>query len=214
MLLDSEHFETIYRNEGVWPNRLGIQTFDHYRKQIRPDVFKNMGGLISEQGEPWAKMRSSVSPILLKPTTVNAYIPGVDDIAVEFCDRIKTLRDDKLELPPKFMHELNRWALETIASIGLDQRLHILDGSVSDKNKRAMELIKAVDDFFTLSFELELKPSLWRYIATPKYKELMKVFDIMTEYVNQFGVISLNVYKIYGNISFQINIIFHRSSHR
>lgn len=184
MVLDSDHFETVYRNEGVWPHRLGIATFEHYRKEIRPDVFKNMGGLISEQGEPWAKMRSSVSPIMLKPATVNAYIPSVDEIAIEFCDRVKTLRDDKLELPPKFMHELNRWALETIASIGLDQRLHILDGSKGVKNKRAMELIKAVDDFFTLSFELEMLPSLWRYIATPKYTELMKVFDTMTEYVN------------------------------
>lgn len=184
LVLDSDHFETVFRNEGIWPYRLGISTFEHYRKKIRPDVFKNMGGLISEQGEPWAKMRSSVSPIMLKPAIANAYIPVVDEIAIEFCDHIKLLRDDNLELPPKFMLELNKWALESIASIALDQRLHILDESKSVKNSRAMALIKAVDDFFTLSFELEMLPSLWRYVATPKYKELMQVFDTMTEYVN------------------------------
>lgn len=181
MITDSSDFETVFRNEGIWPNRRGISTFNHYRKNIRPDVFKDMGGLISEQGEPWAKMRSIVSPIMLKPATVNAYIPVVDEIAIEFCDRIKTLRDKQNELPANFLYELNKWSLESIASIALDQRLHILEGKEDDKNSKASQLIRAVDDFFTISFELEMLPSLWRYIETPKYKKLMNVFDSMTE---------------------------------
>lgn len=182
MVADPNDFEILFRNEGIWPARRGIATFDHYRKEFRPDVFKNMGGLLNEQGEPWSKMRSIASPIMLKPATVNAYVPMVDEIAVEFCDRIKTLRDDKNELPANFMYELNKWALESIASIALDKRLHILDGKKEDRNSRESQLIKAVDDFFTLSFELEMLPSLWRYMPTPKFNELMKVFDIMTEY--------------------------------
>lgn len=177
---NASDFEILFRNEGVWPNRRGISTFDHYRKNIRPDIFKDMGGLISEQGEPWAKMRSIVSPIMLKPATVNAYVPVVDEIAIEFCDQIKALRDDKNEMPANFLYELNKWSLETIASIALDQRLHILS-TTYDPNSRQSQLIKAVDDFFTLSFELEMLPSLWRYMETPKYRQLMKVFDRMTE---------------------------------
>lgn len=96
VVFDSANIEKVFRNEGIWPYRIGIKTFDHYRKDIRPDVFKNLGGLLSEQGEPWAKMRSIVSPIMLKPALVNAYVPIVDEIAIEFCDRMKTLRDDKL----------------------------------------------------------------------------------------------------------------------
>lgn len=141
-----------------------------------------LGGLLNEQDEAWGKMRSTVSPILLKPATVNAYIPVVDEIAIEFCDRIKTLRNDKNELPPNFFFELNKWALETVASIAVDQRLHILDGKKDDKNSKASQLIKAVDDFFTLSYELEMLPNLWRYMKTAKYKQLMEVFDVMTEY--------------------------------
>lgn len=149
---------------------------------MRPDIFKNLGGLLNEQGEQWGKLRSTVNPIMLKPLTVNAYIPGVDEVAIEFCDHIKTLRDDKNEMPANFIYELNKWALETVALIAVDQRLHILDTQKNDQNSKASQLIKAVDDFFTLSFELEVKPNLWRYIKTAKYKKLMKVFDNMTEY--------------------------------
>lgn len=87
----------------------GISTFDHYRKNLRPDVFKDMGGLLSEQGETWGKMRTIVNPIMLKPATANAYIPVIDTIAREFIDRIKTLRDDKQEMPANFGYELNKW---------------------------------------------------------------------------------------------------------
>lgn len=181
LITDPQDIETVFRNEGIWPFRRGIATFEHYRRDVRPEIFKNVGGLLNEQGESWGKMRSMVSPIMLKPATVNVYIPGVDEIAIEFCDRIKTLRDDKNELPANFLYELNKWALETVASIAVDQRLHILDCKTNDPNDKASQLIKAVDDFFTLSFQLEMNPSLWRYMKTSKYTQLMKVFDDLTE---------------------------------
>ncbi|XP_037048220.1 cytochrome P450 CYP12A2-like isoform X1 [Bradysia coprophila] len=186
IVADTNDFELLFRNEGIWPYRRGMQTFDHYRKEVRPDIFKDMGGLLSEQGEAWHKMRSIVSPIMLKPATVNAYIPNVDEIAIEFCDRMKTLRDDKNEMPSNFLYELSKWALESISSIALDQRLHVLETSKSDVNNLGVQLIKSVDDFFVLSYQLEVQPSLWRYIATPKYKQIIKVFDNMTESLVHF----------------------------
>lgn len=181
MVTDPKDFEFVLRNEGVWPFRRGIATFNHYRKNIRPDVFQNMGGLISESGEAWGKMRTAVNPIMLKPATVNAYTPVVDEITIEFCDRIKSLRDSNDELPAKFLYELNKWSLESIASIAVNQRLHVLDDRRENDKSPARRLIKSVDDFFTLSYQLEMLPSLWRYIATPKYKQLMETFDTMTE---------------------------------
>lgn len=111
MVTDPKDFEFVLRNEGVWPYRRGIATFNHYRKNIRPDVFQNMGGLISESGEAWGKMRTAVNPIMLKPATVNAYTPVVDEISIEFCDRIKILRDSNNELPAKFLYELKQMVI-------------------------------------------------------------------------------------------------------
>lgn len=41
-------FEKVYRTEGIWPERIGLLSFDHYRKNVRPDFFQGRGGLVSE----------------------------------------------------------------------------------------------------------------------------------------------------------------------
>lgn len=179
LLYDPKDFEKVFRNEGMWPIRRGMETFDAYRKKVRGDLFKNHGGLISDQGESWSKMRTTVNPILLKPSTVNSYVPIVDEIAIEFIERLKTLRNSSFETPANFGYELTKWSLESITAIALDQRLNVMNSS--DSNSRPKQLIQAVDDFFKLSYELEVQPSLWKYFETPKYKRLMKTFDIMTE---------------------------------
>lgn len=43
-----DDFEKLFRTEGTWPNRRGLDTFVHYRKNVRPDVFKGVGGLVTE----------------------------------------------------------------------------------------------------------------------------------------------------------------------
>lgn len=180
LIFDPSDIEFMFRNEGVWPARRGIATFDHYRHNHRLDIYKDTGGLLSEQGEKWSKVRTIVNPIMLKPSNVNAYVPLVDQIAIEFVDRLEKLRDSNLEVPANFGYELNKWALETICFIALDQRLNILN---DDKNTdgKSKQLIDAVNHFLELSFALEIGPSLWRYISTPKYRKLMNSFDTMTD---------------------------------
>lgn len=41
-------FEKIFRAEGKWPNRRGLDSFIYFRKQYRPDLFKAGGGLTVE----------------------------------------------------------------------------------------------------------------------------------------------------------------------
>lgn len=170
-------FEKVYRTEGIWPLRRGLETFVHYRKQVRPELFKDMGGLLSEQGQTWSSMRSKANPVMMQPKTVKIYIPQVDEVAREFVELSKANRDANNELPADFGHELNKWALESIGVIALDQRLGVLVGDNAD----ARLLIKSVKDFFQLSYELDVLPSIWKLVATSKYKQLMKVFDDLTE---------------------------------
>ena len=48
LTFNAEDFEKVYRTEGVWPMRIGLHTFDHYRKNVRPEIFKGVGGLVVE----------------------------------------------------------------------------------------------------------------------------------------------------------------------
>lgn len=172
-------YEQIYRAEGVWPHRMGMETFDHYRHTIRPDIFEKTGGLLSEQGEKWAYARSIASPVLMKPANVNAYVPTVDQIAIDFVERIGKIRDNTtMEVASNFDYEMRKWALESIFFVSLDHRLNIVKGETTEN--RSTEIIKAVDDFINLTFALEVLPSIWRYFPIPKYTQLMKSFDNMT----------------------------------
>ena len=45
---DPKDYEKVFRNEGVWPIRRGMETFIYYRKNIRKDIFKDLGGLVTE----------------------------------------------------------------------------------------------------------------------------------------------------------------------
>ena len=45
---DPHDIEKVFRTEGVWPNRRELETLNYYRKQIRPDIYGEVGGLFTE----------------------------------------------------------------------------------------------------------------------------------------------------------------------
>lgn len=38
----------MFRTEGQWPYRMSLEVFDHFRKKVRPDIFRGYAGLVSE----------------------------------------------------------------------------------------------------------------------------------------------------------------------
>lgn len=41
-------YETVFRNEGVWPMRRGLDLIEYHRKIRRANFFMDSGGLVSE----------------------------------------------------------------------------------------------------------------------------------------------------------------------
>lgn len=183
---DPRHSETVYRTEGVWPKRTGIESFTYYRTEVRPDVFKGMGGLVSDQGETWQRLRSAVNPVMMAPRVARSYVPEVDAVARDFMHKVHMLRDPHDELPATFGNEMNLWALESIGVIALDRRLGVL---AFERDRDADVLIEAVKDFFRLAYVIEMMPPFWKYYQTKQFKQLMGVFDDMTrltmKYINE-----------------------------
>lgn len=178
MSFDADHFEPVYRTEGATPFRRSLEAFCYYRQKVRPEVFNGLGGLVSDQGETWHKLRSAVSPIMLPLRVARSYVPDVDTVSRDFVRRLHRLRDENGELPATFGRELNLWAMESIGLIAMDRRLGVLD---NDRDADADLLIQTVNEFFVLSYDIEMKPSMWRYYHNKQFKRLLKVFDNMTE---------------------------------
>lgn len=177
---DPKDFEKVYRTEGPLPLRQqGFESMAHFRDHYRQDIFGEVTGLLTDQGPPWGKLRSTVNPVMLQPKTVKLYIPQVDEVALEFLELLKASRDTNNEVPATFGQDLNKWALESIGCIALDQRLGVLKGNDPNVN----QLIVNTKEFIRLSYELDLRPSIWRYVKTPKFRQLMKLLDQNTRYV-------------------------------
>lgn len=45
---DANDVETVFRNEGRWPDRRSFEFIQDYRKKFQPELFKNSGGLLQE----------------------------------------------------------------------------------------------------------------------------------------------------------------------
>ncbi|XP_055371513.1 cytochrome P450 CYP12A2-like [Condylostylus longicornis] len=173
-------FEEVYRHDGVWPSRTALETLAYYRHKLRPEIFEETGTLLASNGEKWGKLRSIVNPIMMQPRTVRTYAPKIDKTTIKYIERIRKVRDpNTLELPDNFKTELNKWALEQICLVGLDSELGLIENEHIDNE--AQKLIQAVNTIFGTVEDLELKPSLWKYYETPKYKKIIEAYDILTD---------------------------------
>jgi hypothetical protein len=125
LLFNPKDFETIYRNEGVWPIRVGLPSLDRYR-EMRKDAMPSFG-MPQHQGEEWFKYRSMVNPILMQPRNSLQYADKMNLVADELVDNIKFLvEQNNGQMPKTFTNELHKWSLESIGVVTLDKHLGCL----------------------------------------------------------------------------------------
>ncbi|XP_073817038.1 cytochrome P450 CYP12A2-like [Musca autumnalis] len=178
-------FETLIRNEGIWPNRPGSEGLSYHRRVHRADFFQGVEGLIPSQGEHWGTFRSKVNPVLLQPKNVRLYLDKISQVNKEFVKRIIEIRDPiSNEVPGNFEHELNLWSLESISIVALDQRLGLL--GANRNNPEVEKLFGLLIEFFTLSVDIEFMPPIWKYYKTKKFMQLMRVLDGITDTVRKY----------------------------
>uniref|UniRef100_A0A1A9VZ41 Cytochrome P450 n=1 Tax=Glossina brevipalpis TaxID=37001 RepID=A0A1A9VZ41_9MUSC len=176
---NAQDFEIVYRNEGIWPKRIGLQSLNYYRRNIRPEVFQGYGGLISEQGKVWGDMRSKVNPILMKSQNIRQSLSHVDEIAQEFIKRLDSLRiENTNEISGNFHKEVQKWAFESITFVALNRRLGLLS---DNPYSRAVNLDHDMDLLLKYAYEFDVKPSIWPYLQTRSFKHYLKICDKITD---------------------------------
>ncbi|XP_046391143.1 probable cytochrome P450 49a1 [Ischnura elegans] len=175
-----EDVEVVFRNEGQWPIRGGMATMSYYRNEMRKEYFQGVVGVLIQNGPKWLESRSRVNPAMMQPRTSMRYIPPISSVAQEFVDRMRAIKDQNDEMPPDFMNELFKWALESIAYVALDTRLGCLRENLP-QDSEGQKMIDAVGDFFDCLFDLEMGLSIWKYYSTPSWKRFVRALDIFLE---------------------------------
>ena len=76
--------EKLFRAESKYPNRPSLDALLKYRSDNKDKY--NSAGIVAN-GKGWWDVRSISQQILLKPKTINKYIPSIGQISDEFVDR-------------------------------------------------------------------------------------------------------------------------------
>ncbi|XP_011293186.1 probable cytochrome P450 49a1 isoform X2 [Musca domestica] len=177
-VFDGDEIRNIFKKEEAMPHRPSMPSLRRYKGVLRKDFFGDVAGLIGVHGKSWETFRQEVQQILLQPQTAKKYIPPLNDIASEFMVRIHEMRDENNELPGNFLHELYKWALESVGRVALDTRLGCLS---PQGNEESQKIINCINTFFWAVPELELRMPVWRFYPTKAYRSFIKALDDFTE---------------------------------
>ncbi|XP_034236373.1 probable cytochrome P450 301a1, mitochondrial [Thrips palmi] len=182
-VFDADEVARVFRNEGPWPFRRGADSLDYYYRNLRTDYPPS---LVVVQGKEWQEFRTAVNQVMMQPRNTKQYVEPIDRVSQEFVDRMKAVRNDKLEMPPDFFHEIAKWALESITFVALDAELGLLKNL--EPNSEASKMIQAVHVVFDSMYQLDFKPSPWKFVSTPAYRRFVTAMNFVTgvsaKYVN------------------------------
>lgn len=89
--------------------------------------------------------------------------------------RIGRMKDDP-DFGDKLQLEVTKWALESVAFVGLGARIGCLDDDLPDDHP-ARQLIECAHNILDLTFKLEIMPSIWKMYPTRTFKKMMQFLD-------------------------------------
>ncbi|XP_076361606.1 putative cytochrome P450 12a5, mitochondrial [Tachypleus tridentatus] len=178
LLFNPRDIEIMFRHEGKYPVRLGLESLVAYRA-VREKYYRS-AGLLAVQGKEWHDLRTKVQAQMLHMKSVQSYLNQMNQISNDMIARMVHLMDNTGEVPD-FINELYKWSLESVAFVALDARLGCVDLEQAP-NSQSQRLIVAVNDIFQGMNDLEFMPlALWRYFPTRTWKRFVNAQDVFTE---------------------------------
>lgn len=171
MVVDPNHIEAMIRATMDNPLRHGFLSLKKIRLEAVDDYFEGKAGLLIENGEEWWRVRSRVQTPMMKSKNVTSYLPQVDEVTLQFVERMAVLQDQHGEMPSDFQNELYKWALECVGLVALNRRLGCLASNLSEDSE-PMRLIRLVNDLFHNLSLTEFGLHTWRFFPTRPYRDL------------------------------------------
>lgn len=178
----------VFKQEEALPHRPSMPSLHYYKQKLNKDFFEGNAGVIGVHGKKWDDFRKEVQQILLSPRTAKKYVEPLDIIADDFIQRMSESLDTRQELPPHFLSEIYKWALESVARVSLDTRLGCLEPNLR-KQSEPQRIIDAINTFFWNVAEVELKMPVWRVYQNKAFKDYIGALEqfrsLCLKYINK-----------------------------
>lgn len=148
-------------------------------RYINP-YYEKKAGIVTENGEEWWRVRSKVQVPVLKPKNVINYLKDMDQVTLDFLDRLSKLRNSEGEVTVDLKEELTKWSLENVCLVALNRRVGCFDPNLSPGSQPEV-IIKAAQDFMKAIKECETGSKLWKIFPTKAFKQLQLSMQKLTE---------------------------------
>ncbi|XP_059176945.1 probable cytochrome P450 12a5, mitochondrial [Physella acuta] len=165
LLEDLKDIETVFRNEGKYPNRPGI---DISKMFFERNGFKL--GLSQIQGEEWHALRTPVNKRLMKADSAHHYLVPQNAVADDFVNILATQKLTSEEMKDLFF----RFASESIAVVTFNTRLGFLDHSCDIESSEFLEATKRV--FSIIADTLSGKEFSYKFYKSKTYLDLERSY--------------------------------------
>ncbi|XP_044746952.1 probable cytochrome P450 49a1 [Coccinella septempunctata] len=175
-VFNGDDIRKVFKQEETLPHRPSMPSLHYYKQKLRKDFFDGNAGVIGVHGEEWDEFRKKVQKFLLPPSAAKVYVGPLDDIARDFLSRMEESLDNNLELPPHFLSEIYKWALESVVRVSLDTRLGCLEPNLP-KDSEQQKIIDSINTFFWNVAEVELKMPVWRIFHNNAFKKYIGALE-------------------------------------
>ncbi|GLH07266.1 Cytochrome P450, partial [Gryllus bimaculatus] len=162
-LYDPVDIEKVYRNEGAWPKREAFGSLNYYRRFINKERYEGSHGLLTTRG---------VQGPMLQPRAVAKYTAPIDTYIISY---MALYFATHISVCGRF--EMKMVSYQRMLTTGSS------DGHWNVAGE-PQKMIDAVQVLFEGMFELDIKPSIWKYISTPmwrKYVNAISTFETVSE---------------------------------
>ncbi|XP_078508144.1 1,25-dihydroxyvitamin D(3) 24-hydroxylase, mitochondrial-like [Lissotriton helveticus] len=165
--------EALYRAESSYPQRLEIKPWKAYR-DYRDEAY----GLLILEGKEWQRVRSAFQKKLMKPTEVMKLDTKINEVLVDFIQRMDALSDEKGRIKDLYC-ELNKWSFESICLVLYDKRFGLLETNIGDE---AMNFIQAIKTMMSTFGMMMVTPvELHKSLNTKIWKDHTQAWDDIFE---------------------------------
>lgn len=128
------------------------------------------------------------NPILMHHGNIASYLQPMQRVNQQFIQRIREIRDKNTEeVPSDFLNEINRLTFESIAVVALNRELGLIRNA--DMSPEAVKLFSNLQIFMQSFYELNIMPSLYKYVTTPTYRRFSRamdeIFEVCSFYINE-----------------------------
>lgn len=175
-IADPNIVEELVRKEGVYPFRPPYDSWILYKK-----IRNQKAGIMSSVGPEWHKLRQSLAKYTLRPKTVAEYTDVMNDVADIFVNRLRFLREKDGDVE-NLHSELQKWALECVAGVILEEKLGCLENEIEP---RVADFIKAVGNMFLTGHQLMVFADVHKKFNTKPWRTHVEAWDTIYSFATE-----------------------------